>query len=286
MPEAAPILGHDIKKRVFYDVVRGVQCEIRHAVQRELRNDRGSAWGKRKLAWLEDWMATMDLNLKIDDRVAFNPGVSLRTPNWSDAQVWRADGTSIIVPQSYNLGIGAGVSYGTSRYDKVQFEYDFKTFINDHNEDPNTDCYKIAGFAVEDDLKLYDWLDDVLEPVRKCAFEGRAFEPETDKTQGPLDILNGPPQISEQCATTDLTNIYKGKNNPIKGFHHDITFLLTFDANITPSWNLVRISATGSPLFDANRADFSELLISLGPADSAQVRLAHQALQIGSAVRH
>jgi len=231
-------------------------------------------------------MATMDLNLKLDDKIAFNPGVSLNTPSWMDAKVWRADGTSIIVPQGYNFGIGAGVSYGVSRYDKVQFEYDFKTFVNNQNENPEAPCYKIAGFSVEGDLKLFDWLDDVLEPVRKCAFAGIPFEPGVDETQGPLEMLSGPPQISQLCKATDLTKAYKGKNSPIKGFHHDITFLLTFDANVTPRWNLVRVSATGNPLFDASRTDFSELLISLGPADSKQVELAHQALQIGSAVRH
>lgn len=108
VPEALPVLGHDAKKRIFYDVVRGVQCEIRHAVLSELREDRGHRWGQRKLAWLEDWSALMDLNLNIVDSVKFHPGVSLKMPNWMDAVVWRADGSSRAMPQSYNFGIGGG----------------------------------------------------------------------------------------------------------------------------------------------------------------------------------
>jgi hypothetical protein len=289
VPEAAPILGHDAKKRIFYDVVRGVQCEIRHAVLKELRDDKSSVWGKRKLAWLEGWAATMDLNLKIDNMVAFNPGVSLKTPNWLDAHVSRADGSTVTVGQSYAVGIGGGLSYDTTRYDKVQFAYEFSTFTKNGKEDREDQCYKIAGITVEGDLKLYDWLDDVLEPVRKCAFFGDAFNPfedPPDQQLTPVALLSKAPEVSRQCAARDLTKDYSGKNSPIKGFHHDITFMLTFDANVTPMWNLVRISTTSSPLFDANRKDFSELLISLGPSDSKQVEAAHQALQIGSAVRN
>lgn len=290
VPEALPVLGHDAKKRIFYDVVRGVQCEIRHAVLKQIREDRLHRWGERKLAWLEDWAAQMDLNLNITDRIGFHPGVSLLMPNWMDAHVWRADGTVRTVAQNYNFGIGAGLDYQTDRYDKVQFAYDFDKFVKDEKEDLGRACYRIAGIAIEGDLKLGDWLDDVLEPIKACAFSGAPFDPSEEKeAETPLALLGGPPPQSEACKEKDLTKEYKGKNSPIKGFHHEIRFTLTFDANATPHWSLVRVAAGASPasptLFDANRKDYSELLVSLGARDSKVVEDAHLALQIGSAVR-
>ncbi len=287
VPEALPVLGHDAKKRIFYDVVRGVQCEIRHAVLSELREDRGHRWGQRKLAWLEDWSALMDLNLNIVDSVKFHPGVSLKMPNWMDAVVWRADGASRAVPQSYNFGVGGGLDYQVSRYDKVQFAYDFNQFDKDQTEDLSRPCYRIAGVTIESDLKLGEWLDDVLEPIKTCAFFGAPSRPsEAEEVQNPLAMLSGPPQQSEACRETDLTKAYKGKKSPIKAFHHDITFMLVFDVNATPQWNLVRVATVNNPLFDASRKDFSELLISLAPGDSKVAQDAHLALQIGSAVRN
>lgn len=292
IPEALPVLGHDVKKRIFYDVVRGVQCEIRHAVLSELRDDRLHRWGARKLAWLEDWVAQMDLNLNITDKIGFHPGVSLKMPNWMDAKVWRADGTTTTVGQNYNFGIGAGIDYEANRYDKVQFAYDFVKFAKDEREDLGKSCYRIGGITIEGDLKLGDWLDDVLEPIKACAFSGAPLDPSEDKdAENPLALLGGPPPQSEACKATDLTKEYKGKNSPIQAFNHKITFTLTFDVNATPQWNLVRIAAgastAGSPgvLFDANRKDYSELLISLAARDSKVAEGGHLALQIGSAVR-
>ena len=78
VPEAAPALGHEWKKRVLFDVIRGVQCEIRWAVTRQLQRDWDHEYGKRKLAWFENWNALIDLNLRVEDSLSFNPGVSLK----------------------------------------------------------------------------------------------------------------------------------------------------------------------------------------------------------------
>ncbi len=210
VPEAAPILGHDAKKRIFYDVVRGVQCEIRHAVLKELQDDKSSLWGRRKLAWLEGWAATMDLNLKIENMVAFNPGFRLKAPNWLDAHVSRADGSTVTAGQSYSIGIGGGVSYDTTRYDKVQFAYEFRTFTKNGKEDFEDQCYKIAGITVEGDLKLYDWLDDVLEPVRKCAFFGDPFNPFEDQPEQQIDTDRTPGQAARGLAPMRRAGLDEG----------------------------------------------------------------------------
>ncbi|MEF3366111.1 hypothetical protein V3H18_06125 [Methylocystis sp. 9N] len=315
IPEAAPLLGHEWKKRVLFDVIRGVQCEIRWAVRNQIERDRDHEYGKRKLTWFENWNALIDLNLQVEDSLAFNPGVSLKTPNWVDAQVGLGDYTKPrVVPQFYNFGVGGGLSYNASREDIVQFAYPFSQFVNDPEPIALTpeSCYKIGGIAINANLKINDWLDDVLEPIKKCAFLGMPAR--EDETMIPL--LSGEPPLSRECRDLDFAQYQAG--DPIKTINHKITFKLSFNMNATPNWSLVRVATTSAKLFDATRKDTSELLITFGPpaggARSAPARgaaarsvvrrtvkpgvalsqyndisvemlLTHNALQIGSAVR-
>jgi hypothetical protein len=268
IPEAAPLLGHERKKRILYDVIRGVQCEISQSVRDQIDRDRAGEWGTRKLEWLETWNALIDLRLTIDDSVSFNPGVSFLTPNWLNANVWLANGTRRSVPQNYSFGVGGGVAYEPSREDMVQFAYPFQMFVNERRElveaTADKPCYTIAGITIQGDLKLGDWLDDVLEPVKKCAFLGL---PADTNQIGPLSMFSGEAEQSEVCRRANFKD--KLLVNPISTITHQVQFVLRFDVNATPTWSLVRVAAgarPGSPgLFDINRKDTSTLLITLGP---------------------
>ncbi len=264
IPEAAPLLGHERKKRILYDVIRGVQCEISKAVREQIDRDRARSWGARKLEWLETWNALIDLNVKIDDSISFSPGVSLLTPNLPDAVVWLANTTKRTVPQSYRFSVGGSIQYNPSREDMVQFAYPFQQFLNERRElvelSDTRPCYSIAGVTIEGDLKLSDWLDDVLEPVKKCAFLGLPLDYEQSER---LTLLSGEAQQSEACYQADFRKILLG--NPISTLTHQVQFILKFDVNATPTWTLVRISTANAPLFDASRKDTSTLLITIGP---------------------
>lgn len=222
----------------------------------------------RKLEWLETWNALVDLRLEIHDTVSFNPGVTFVTPNWLDAHVWLADGTRRTFPQSYNFGVGGGVSYSPSREDLVQFAYPFDMFLNERREIVETPsdkpCYSIGGITIQGDLKLSDWLDDVLEPVKKCAFLGTPVDAQQNSL---LSTFSGPEEQSERCRRTDFRQVLLG--NPISTITHQVQFTITFDANATPAWSLVRVAASRSPeaasLFDVARTDTSQLLMTIGP---------------------
>lgn len=265
IPEAAPLLGHGRKKRILYDVIRGVQCEISKSVRKQIKLDQAGKWGARKLEWLETWNALIDLNVKVDDSISFNPGVSLLTPNLPSATVWLANTTPRVVQQSYKFGIGAGVEYSPSREDMVQFAYPFQQFLNERSElvalSDTRPCYSIAGITIEADLKLDDWLDDVLEPVKKCAFLGMPLDVEQAET---MTLFAGEAEQSDACYRADFRKILMG--NPISTLTHQVQFVVKFDVNATPSWSLVRVSTPPSPaLFDASRKDTSTLLITIGP---------------------
>jgi hypothetical protein len=273
LPEAAPLLGHERKKRILYDVIRGVQCEIRQAVRfqifgdpsRGIRGDRNGANGKPKLAWFEQWNALIDLDLKIEDKLSFNPGVSLKTPNWVDAHVGLGDyKTPRTVGQSYNFDFGGGITYNAVREDKVTYSYPFSMFLNEpQNGDPEGPCYKIGGITIEADLKIGDWLDDVLEPIKKCAFLGWTIA-NANEEETTLPLLDSRAiALDPDCEKIDFTKYPVG--DPVKSIEHTITFRLSFNANATPTWSLVRVATNAHPLFSADRNDTSTLLMTFGP---------------------
>ncbi|BGE85183.1 hypothetical protein Ms3S1_16190 [Methylosinus sp. 3S-1] len=105
------MLGHKEKKALFTAVIRGVQCEIRRAVIEQLDDP---VYGGR-VAWLKDWSALINLQLTFDEALAFNPGVTLKTPNLPDAIVWRADGTTRTLPQLYSEWEDASTAIGAVR---------------------------------------------------------------------------------------------------------------------------------------------------------------------------
>ena len=70
---------------------------------------------------------------------------------------------------------------------------------------------------------------------------------------------------------------------------HEITFVIIYGGNVTPSWKLVRVSANqGSTLFSAQRSKTQDLTISMGPQSKDALATAAQntvlASQIGQAV--
>jgi hypothetical protein len=119
------------------------------------------------------------------------------------------------------------------------------------------------------DLKLRDWLDDVLEPIKRCAFVG------VPAPQSPVVPILGFDMGSEggesQCPARYIKDLGYSRDNPIKTFSHDVSFIIEFSANATPSWNLVRISTASAPLFAARRKDTFELIITLGSPDTETV---------------
>jgi hypothetical protein len=152
----------------------------------------------------------------------------------------------------------------------VTFFYPFDaTFFNTPDDPATLSCYRYGGLQIGADLKLGEWLDDVLEPYKKCAFAGRP-------AAGPPASVLGYELASEddgaQCTPEELLRLGYSKDNPIKAFSHEITFVITFEGGVTPSWNLVRIqSPIVSPLFGARRRDTSDLIITLGSADTTEV---------------
>ena len=274
LPEAGALTGHQNKREIFYAVVRGVQCEIRRAVYTQV-NDK---LYRNKLAWLRDWSALMHFTFSFNTAASFNPGVSLITPNLPFAHVWRAPDAFVNptftqpenVEQKYLFDVGASVSGSVKRTEDVEFFYPFNKdfWARAERDNPSEGCYHLGGFTIGGDLGLADWLDDVLEPIKRCAFAG--VPTASPSVTVPLINLNlGSQRDAEEASCPDDLVRTQGfsPDNPLRTFSHDVVFTIRFSAQGTPQWTLVRIATNASEngfLFGASREDIFDLKITMG----------------------
>jgi hypothetical protein len=257
----------------------------------------------------------MEFSFTFDTQASFNPGVSLITPNLPNALVWLADGTNKPTSQGYRTGVGASIQGETTRVEHVKFFYPFdKDFFANAEQDYEAGskpkpCYRLGGFTIGGNLGLREWLDDVLEPVKRCAFIGAPVKTPTNQVFG-YNTGVAEEEIDRKCPDKYASQIGYSVDNPIKVFSHEVSFKITLSANATPTWNLVRVATSGggSGLFSRQRQDTFDLTITLGAANtetqvkmlgkdrlhpipvrvvgpSQEMILRDQALQIGSAVR-
>jgi hypothetical protein len=137
--------------------------------------------------------------------------------------------------QSFTLGAGVAASADATRKQQVDYVFNVQNdFIHGgipgQYDEPTKRCQDEDGrVLIEGDLQIKDWLDSALFP----------FDTSIPDAKVP-DVL------------TD-----------------DLTFVVSFNGNVTPSWKLVRVSVDpSSPLFSATRTRTNEALIALGPSKS------------------
>ncbi len=137
--------------------------------------------------------------------------------------------------QTFSLGLGGAGSADATRKQQVDYIFNIRNdFINDktfrkfNNPETRTrNCEDGDAILIESDLRIKDWLDSALFPL-----------------DIPHNVDAKPPDV--------LTD--------------DLTFVVSFSGNITPTWKLVRSSINpSSPLFSATRTRTNEALIALGP---------------------
>jgi hypothetical protein len=260
VPDVAPMLTGVDEQNLMAAVIRGVQCEIRRAVKAQIHED-------PRLKWLFDWSAIINLQLSFKNMASFNPGVSLNTP-MIPANPYFPGGVTFPVMQSYSLGLGGNASFSGTRTEIVDYYYDFRDLKNSPDEPTDTErCYHLGRLSIIGNLDLNSWFRDALAPIKQCAFEGRPVEINDD--------------LPEEEAVEAYKRSCKHLRNPITTLSHQIDFELIFGGSITPTWTLVRVSTpaspaniapiggAASPLFGAQRADHSTLLMTLGPANEA-----------------
>jgi len=266
-------------------IVSQVECEVRKAVQHAILEDIAQATDSyvvsfekahglkpgRKLAFLDTWAAQATLTLTVDEKSALSPGVSLNTP-MPTAVTTFPHSAAVSTPQSFSLGLGATGSADATRKETLALYIDFKKFtdkasiakaklMKDQPGGVDSPCNLPSGIFIQSDLKLKEWIADAMLPayVNRGVDYGQALAAE------------------EKISKKDVIS-------------HEITFVILYGGNITPTWKLVRVSAnTGSlPLFSAQRTKTQDLIITMGPPQDGTLSTAAQntilAAQIGQAV--
>jgi hypothetical protein len=157
--------------------------------------------------------------------------------------------------QSFTLGFGGTLSSEATRTDKVEYLFVFSDFIPPGGRvtRPPEPCKGYDGILIDSDLKIKDWLWSKVFPYFIAA-----------------NIRELPPAS--------------------KTMSYEVSFAVVTNGNITPTWKLVRVGATGNPLASIGRTQTDNLTITMGEVDkklrvpSPELLSANLATQIGSAV--
>lgn len=189
---------------------------------------RGVYYSKRNLGELEflkKWGVQFSLILTIDEKSSLNPGVSLIQP--------------LASMQQYSTNIGASVTGEANRIDTQQRFYPITDFLKGgpRYDDGRVDRACVSGGNYPGTLFIRTdsgFRDDLY------SFISTLYTKTADE---PLD----------------------GQAGPAVGMSHNIKFDILTSGNITPTWKLVRVATTSSPLFSASRDRSQQVIITLGP---------------------
>jgi hypothetical protein len=274
-------------------IVGYVHCEVKSQIQFLILDDYDrvllgrALTGKpltRRLTWLDDWAAQMTLTLTVDEKSTISPGVTLNTvlPN----AISTFPSGNVTTPQSSSVALGASGSVDGTRKGVVSWYIDFREFTKDpmklaaarrardklyaearaagtaHVASP---CNNPRGVLIQGDIGFREWLYMTLRP---------AFV-EGGVTGDFAEDLKNEAKVSKKDALL-----------------HEVTFVVQYNGNVTPSWKLLRVSANPTgPFLSAQRTRTQDLVITLGQAtDDAKAAAAtaaqNQALAIaiGNAV--
>lgn len=234
-PEIVPGGGEDAPALLVQNVIAHVKCELKYAVRSavwyDYANTRANPGEKRRIEWIDKWGAKLAIKLTIKEKSSLNPGLSLITPLRDSLKPFS---TGIVRSgQNRSFGMGGSASTEATRIVNLDFYYDFASqFLGpDFNRKVAPQpCPAYQGnLFVDGDLKLKEFVDMATFPF---------FPPGTVSAKAP-----------------DATS-------------QEIQFVLSFDANVTPSWKLARIATNNGALglFDVNRTTTNDLIVTIGPA--------------------
>ncbi|TBF35266.1 hypothetical protein ELG88_08580 [Rhizobium leguminosarum] len=261
--------------------VSHVQCEIMYAVQSEMIDDIFAAENSvakakemklphlaegRRLGWLDTYAAQMTMNLTVEETGGINAGVSFNRP-YSNAitNVDPVKDTFVSTSQVANLGLAAAYTTKATRKETLSLFIPFKSFTTPEaiaaeraarDRKQGLDCNQDGAF-IEGDLKLKDWLDGALLPAYGDSRYAARLQ-----------------------AMGEIT-----KKDAIQ---HEVTFVITSGASVTPSWKLVRISGNqgSTPFLNGQRVRTQGVIITLGKDTKGELPAIAQNVLLAAQIRN
>lgn len=215
-------------------IINHVRCElkygIRYAVWYDTRIALEQAPRKRRIAWIDTWGAKLALKLVVKEKSSINPGVSAINPLRDSVKPVL---TGLLKSgQSYTTGFGGSVSSQATRTINLEFFFDFASDFLGRDFDrskPPEKCTPEGPFLVEGDLKIAEFIDMATFPYQLDS-----------------NVSAKIPQATSQ----------------------EVEFVVTIDANITPTLKLARVATSGGSagFFDVNRSTTNDIIVSIGPS--------------------
>jgi hypothetical protein len=157
-----------------------------------------------------------------------------------------------ISSQTVSLGLGGSLSSEATRKETIGYTFAFSDLLKGT---PIKECSNENGTVIHSDLKISEFIDS------------KAF------------LARVPGSVS---ANSDKA--------PYSTFSDQITFVVVYSGNLTPSWKLVRLSAnSGGNFLTASHSKTQDVLITLSEIEAgnkltAEAQAEHQAALIGQAV--
>jgi hypothetical protein len=207
------------------EIVQNITCEVQDALYDIYTREAAFDPTYQNLKFMNDWGVTLALTLTIDEKGSTNP-----TFNWLPT----SGPTS---PSSiFNLNLGATLSSEAQRIDKINSFF----LVTELRKTKCDDKLRHQGpFILESDLKLEEWLDDIV-----------------------------------QAGVTGYNNLPTNPNAPLKSnvLSHEVKFDIISTGTVTPGWKLKQatINQTGTFL-SLTRDRTQDLIITFGPVDLTTV---------------
>jgi hypothetical protein len=220
--------------KVVNNIMSHVEDELGCAINQLIKEDKldaESAHVPRAYPWLDKSTAQISLKLTVDEKSTLNAGLSYS--DFFTNSISTIGKTIITTPRSFAFGANIGGSSDATRIDNSDYTFSVAdAFVKDKDYEPTNGraceaSAKYDGVLFNSQLHIRDWLES-----RLAQFE---LHPE-----------------AKQAVPDTLTT--------------DITFVVMYSGNITPTWHLVPVSYNtgGSPFFNAARTRTDDVIISIG----------------------
>lgn len=259
------------------DLVDYVACDVKRSVTQALLDDQRTAPYRiangaqqgQKLDWLKSWAAQITFTLTVDEKSQLNPGVALNQI-YPTAITTFANHPPVGTGQSFAMALAGAYSRQATRKETLSLYMSFEDFSDTKhlNEARQAEvnyqlpaCNPDENGISKPDIKFMEWLYDAVIG--------------TEIDHGVINY------------TDALENAAKAAKKD--AISHEVTFVVIYGANATPTWKLVNFSgSTTSPLVGAQRTNTQDVIITLGPTQKGTLSVAAQnttlASQIGLSV--
>jgi hypothetical protein len=202
------------------EIIENITCEVQDSLYDIYARERQFDPNYVNLSFMNGWGVTIALTLTIDEKGSLNPLVS-----------WLPTGTPTTPSSIFSLNLGATLSSEAQRIEKLNSFF----LVSDLIKNPcSADERNHGPFILENNLKLEEWLDDVI-----------------------------------QAGVTGFNKFPTDANGPLKSnvLSHEVKFDIISSGNLTPGWKLKQstINQSGN-FFTASRDRTQDLVITFGPA--------------------